>query len=332
MRALILGAAGFIGGQIARALAERGHSVRALRRANSSTVALGGVPAEFVYGDLRDRMTLLAAMRGAEAVFHAAAYYPPNSLAPHRSLRIAVAGMRNVLECAREAGVGRLVYTSSLSTVGRPPAGRALADERDYYLPGSVADPYFEAKWAMEAECYRAVAASQDIVALCPTAVFGPGDVKPTTGLTLLALARGLLPTYVEGRTNIVDVRDVAQAHVAALASGRGGERYILGGHNPTVGATLGLAARLAGVPPPRVRVPARLALLAGKLGEAAALALPGRPFLPFSEAIEMIRHGQHYDCAKARRELGLAGRPIEETMRDSLAWFREHGYLKRDT
>jgi dihydroflavonol-4-reductase len=330
MRVLVLGATGFIGGQIARALAARGYTVRALRRASSSTLALEGVPAELVYGNLRDRATLLAAMRGVDAVFHAAAYYPPNSLAPRRSLRFAVAGMRNVLECAREAGVRRLVYTSSLSTVGPPGAGRTLADERDYYLPGSIADPYFEAKWAMEAEAYRAVAAGQDIVVLCPTAVFGPGDVKPTTGVALLALARGLLPTYVEGRSNIVDVRDVAQAHIAALELGRSGERYILGGHNTTVGATLRLAARLAGVAPPRLRIPPRLALLAGKLGEAAALALPGRPFLPLSEAIEMIRHGQHYDCSKARRELGLGGRPIEETLRDSLAWFRGHGYLEK--
>jgi dihydroflavonol-4-reductase len=329
MRVLVLGATGFIGGQIVRALVERGYAVRALRRSGSSTRVLDGLPIEVAVGDLHDRAALLAAMRSVEAVFHAAGYYPHNSLAPRRALRLATAGMRNVLECARNAGVRRMIYTSSLSTIGPPAAGRVQADERDYYLPGSVADPYFESKWAMESEVYRVAAAGQEVVALCPTAVFGPGDVKPTSGTVLLALARGLLPAYVEGRTNIVDVRDVAQAHVVALERGRSGERYILGGHNTTVGATLTLAARLAGAPAPQVRVPAGLALLAGKLGEVAALALPGRPFLPFNEAIEMIRHGQHYDCAKAQRELGLTGRPIEETLRDSLVWFREHGYLK---
>jgi dihydroflavonol-4-reductase len=329
MHVLVLGATGFIGGQIVRALAERGYTVRALRRSKSSTLALAGLPVEFVSGDLRDRPALLAAMRGVEAVFHAAGYYPHNSLAPRRALRQAVAGMRHVLECARAASVGRVIYTSSLSTIGPPAVGRALADERDCYLPGSVADPYFEAKWAMESEIYRAAVAGQQVVTLCPTVVFGPGDVKPTSGTILLALARGLLPAYVEGRINIADGRDVADAHVVALERGRPGERYILGGHNTTTGAALTLAARLANVPAPRVRLPADLALLAGKLGEVAALALPGRPFLPFSEAIEMIRHGQHYDCAKAQRELGLASRPIEATLRDSLAWFREHGYLK---
>jgi dihydroflavonol-4-reductase len=330
MRILVLGATGFIGGQIARALVERGYTVRALRRPGSLTLAIDGLPIEFAIGDLRDRAALLAAMRGVDALIHAAGYYPRNSLAPRRAIRQAVAGMRQVLECARTADIAKVVYTSSLSTIGPPSAGRALADERDYYLPGSVADPYFEAKWAMESELYRAAAAGQQVVALCPTVVFGPGDVKPTTGTLLLMLARGLLPAYVEGRTNVVDVRDVAQAHVAALERGRTGERYILGGHNTSIGATLILAARLVGAPPPRMRLPAALALLAGKLGEVAALAIPRGPFLPFNETIEMIRHGRHYDCTKAQRELGLASRPIEETLRDALEWFREHGYLKK--
>jgi dihydroflavonol-4-reductase len=330
MRVLVLGATGFIGGQIVRALVERGYTVRALRRSGSSTLAIQGLPVEFAYGDLHDRPSLLAAMRGVEALFHAAGYYPHNSLAPRHALRQAVVGMRHVLECARAADIERVIYTSSLSTIGPPVDGRALADERDYYLPGSVPDPYFEAKWAMEAELYRAAVTGQQVMALCPTVVFGPGDLKPTSGTILLALARGLLPAYVEGRTNIVDVRDVARAHVVALERGRPGERYILGGHNTTIGAALTSAARLAGISAPRARLPATLALLVGKLGEVAALAIPGRPFLPFSEAIEMIRHGQHYDCTKAQRELGLTSRPIEETLGDSLAWFRERGYLKK--
>jgi dihydroflavonol-4-reductase len=330
MHVLVLGATGFIGGQVARALVARGDAVRALRRPSSSLRMLDGLPIELVTGDLRDPASLLAAMHGVEAVVHTAGYYPPNSLAPRRALRLAVAGIRAVLDCARVAGVGRVVYTSSLSTIGRPAGGRSLADERDFYLPGDVADPYFEAKWAMEAEVYRAAAAGQDVVVLCPTVVFGPGDVKPTTGSSILALARGLLRAYVEGDINVVDVRDVAQAHAAALDRGRGGERYILGGHNTTVGATMAVAAEILGVAPPRLRLPGLAALLAGKLGEVALLALPNGPLMPLNEAIEMIRHGQHYDCAKAQRELGLESRPITATLQDSVAWFREHGYLRK--
>lgn len=327
MRVLVLGATGFIGGQVARALVEHGHTVRGLRRATSSTLALHGLPVELVPGDLRDRAALLAAMRGMEAVVHAAGYYPPNSLAPRRALRTAVAGMRAVLEAAQMAGVARIIYTSSLSTIGPPPPGRALADERDAYLPGSVADPYFEAKWAMEAEAYRAVVGGQDVVVLCPTVVFGPGDVKPTSGTALLALARGLVPAYVDGKINVVDVRDLAQAHVAALERGRRGERYIVGGQNTSVAEVIRTAAQIAGVAPPQHRVPTAIALLAAKVGEVAALAIPNRPLLPFSEAIQVVRHGQHYDTAKARRELGLTTRPLAETLRDTLAWFRAHGY-----
>lgn len=332
MRVLVLGATGFIGGQIARALIERGHEVRALRRAASSTLAIADLPVEYARGDLRDRASLLAAMRGVDAVGHAAGYYPPNSLTPRRSVRQAAAGMRAALECARAAGVERIVYTSSLSTIGPPGHGRALADERDAYLPGSVADAYFEAKWAMEAEAYRAVAAGQHVTIICPTAVFGPGDVKPTTGVTLLALARGMMPAYIEGKINVVDVRDLAHAHVAALEGGRSGERYIVGGHNTSVGEVMRAAARILGVDPPRLRVPSGVALLAGKVGEAAALAIPGAPLLPFTEAIEMIRHGKHYDLSKARRDLGLTARPFDETLRDSVAWFRAHGYLKPES
>lgn len=330
MHVLVLGATGFIGGQIARALVERGHSVRALRRATSSLLAIDGLPLEVVQGDLRDRASLLAAMQGVEAVFHAAGYYPPNSLTPRQSVRQAAAGMRAVLESARMAGVSRIVYTSSLSTIGPPSDGRKLADERDAYLPGSVAAAYFEAKWAMEAEAYRAVAGGQDVVLICPTAVFGPGDVKPTSGIALLALARGLMPAYIDGKINIVDGRDLAQAHLAALERGRSGERYIVGGHNTSIGEVMRVAAPIVGVAPPRLRLPVLAALLAGKVGEVAALALPKQPLLPFSEAIEMIRHGQHYDLSKARRELGLTTRPLEDTLRDSVSWFREHGYLNR--
>lgn len=329
MRVLVLGATGFIGGQITRALAERGHTLRALRRAKSSSLATSGVDVEYVVGDLRDRASLLAAMRGVEGVVHAAGYYPPNSLAPRLSLRIAVSGMRAVLDVAAQAGVTKIVYTSSLSTIGPADSKRGLADERDFYLPGSVNDPYFEAKWAMECEAYRAAAAGQQIVVVCPTIVFGPGDVKPTTGTILIMLARRLLPAYIEGKANVVDARDVALAHVAALERGRVGERYILGGHNTTIAELMRTTARLAHVAPPTRQVPARLALALGKLGEAASLALPNRPLTAISEVIEMIRNGQHYDTAKARRELGLTTRPIERTIGDTLAWFREHGYLK---
>jgi dihydroflavonol-4-reductase len=267
-------------------------------------------------------------MQDIEVVYHAAGFYPWHSLTPRQSMRHAVAQMRMVLDTASTAGVRRIVYTSSLSTIGPARNKYQLADEHDLYVPGSVADPYFETKWAMEAEAYRAVTAGQDIVILCPTMVFGPGDVKPTTGLTMLALARGLIRAYIEGKINIVDVRDLASAQAMALNRGRPGERYIIGGHNTTVGEALGLGARLAGVSPPRRQLPAGLARVAGKIGEIMLLALPRKRFLPLVEPIEMIRRGQHYDCRKAQQALGLVSRPLQDTLRDTLEWFRQHKYL----
>lgn len=329
MRVLVLGATGFIGGQIVRSLTEHGHTVRAFRRPTSSLLALQGLPVEFVQGDLLNRESLVSAMRDCEGVFHAAGYYPPDSLSPRRALRQAVTGMRSVLDAAHTASVRRLIYTSSLSTVGPPSAGRQFANEHDIYLPGSIADPYFEAKWAMECEAYRAITPGLEVVTICPTVVFGPGDIKPTTGVALLALARGLLPTFVEGKTNTIDVRDLAAAHVTALEHGRSGERYIVGGHNIMVSSVLQLAARVLGVAPPRLQVPAQIALATGKLAEVVMRLLPNPPFLPIHETIEMIRHGQHYDCQKAQRELGITTRPLEETFQDAREWFERHGYLK---
>lgn len=329
MRALVLGATGFIGGQIARTLAAHGHTVRALRRSTSPMLALEDVPAEIVVGDMQHPSSLQAAMRGIDIVFHAAGYYPPNSLAPRAAVRQAAAGMRAVLQAAQTTGVQRIIYTSSLSTIGPAPRGRSLANEHDAYLPGSVAASYFDAKWAMEHEAYRAVAAGQDIVILCPTVVFGPGDVKPTSGIALLGLVRGLMPVYIEGALNVVDVRDLAEAHVAAADHGRNGERYIIGGHNTTVSELVRHTAQIAHIQPPRLRLPANIAMLAGRVGEVAALAIPGRPLLPLSEAIDMIRHGQHYDIGKAQRELGLSTRPLTQTIEDTLTWFRTHGYMR---
>lgn len=328
MQTLVLGATGFIGSNIARALVAHGHRVRVLRRSRSSTLALDGVDVQYVTGDVTDTASLVAAMQGVSAVFHVAGYYPPNSLNSRKAMRIAVAGMRAVLDAAAVAQVQHIIYTSSLSTIGTPTEGRTLSDERDHYLPGSVNNPYFEAKWAMECEAYRAALAGQRVVMLCPTIVFGPGDVKPTSGSAVIALARGMLPAYIDGKTNAIDVRDVAEAHIAALEQGRSGERYILGGRNTTVLALTQTAAQLLGVRVPRRQVSASLAMLVGRASEVAMQALPKKPLFPLTEAIEMIRHGQHYDISKAQGELGLAARPIDEALRDGVAWFRQHGYL----
>lgn len=319
MQTLVLGATGFMGGQIARAAVERGWPIRGLRRRAGSTGAIGDLDVEWFDGDLADAGALRAAMDGCEVVFHAAGYYPWASRNVRKAVRTATAQIRTVLSAARDAGVARLVYTGTLTSVGPPSEPGRLADERDFYLPGSVDSSYYECKWAMEAECYRAAAGGFPVVVLLPTVVFGPGDVKPTTGRLIVMLAQGRMPVSVDVPINLVDGRDVAAAHLAAAEWGQVGERYIIGGHNTTMPEVATLTARLAGRRPPR---PLSTGLVNAIFSITDALRVP------VVETVRTLRYLQPLDSSKARRDLALRPRPLEDTLRDTLAWFRQHGYL----
>jgi dihydroflavonol-4-reductase len=324
--ALVLGSTGCIGNNVTRACLAAGWAVRAFHRASSPTWMLDGLEVEHAIGDLHDRESLVAAMRGCDVVFHAAAYYPRHSLDMAGSLRDAVGGMRHVLRAAAEAGVGRLVYTSTLTTIGPPAEPGRLADERDFYLPGSTDSAYFECKWAMEAEAWRAIAEGLPVVIVNPTAVFGPWDVKPTTGEILLNVAKGRLPFWLDLDVNVIDARDVGQGQVLAAERGRVGHRYILGGENLALRDALAVTAQEAGVRPPRWR--ASLGLVGAMVRIAEMLGrLPLIKPLPL-EHFKTLREWRALDTTKAQRELGLKVRPVIETVRDTLAWFREYGYL----
>lgn len=321
MRVLVLGATGFIGGQIARAAHTEGWEVRGLRRTPGAVGAVGDLPLRWHEGDLGDGEGLTEAMQGCDVVFHAAGYAAATERSVRRAVREGVSQMRRVLGAAREAGVGRVVYTSSLATIGQPrPGGDRLADERDPYVPGSTWNSYYESKWLMELEALRATRAGLPVVSLCPTAVFGPGDVKPSTSQILLMLAQGRLPAAVDLVTNFVDGRDVALAHVRAVSRGEPGERYILGGHNLNVADMLREAAEAGGVRAPR-RVLSRRAA-ERLIGLAEALRLP------LTATMRALPYWQPYDCSKGWEVLGFTPRPFAETARDTIAWFREHGYV----
>lgn len=318
-RCCVLGATGFIGGRIAREAVERGWHVRGLRRRSGAQGAIGDLDVAWADGDLKDVGSLVETMAGCDVVFHAAAYYPEGTSNAWEAVEKGVAGMRNVLAAAAEADVGRLVYTSSLTTVGPPRDSRDLADEEDLYTPGSVPLPYFEVKWAMEMEAMRAAARGLPVVVVIPAAVLGPGDVKPTTGELLLWVAKGALPGYVEGEINVVDGRDVAAGEIAAAEKGEVGRRYILGGHNMTFRRVLSMAAEAAGRRPPRRAWPAWLIRAAAMVGN-----LLGSPT---AQHLAAIQHWQPLDRSRAERELGLGDPiPFEKTCRDALAWFEARG------
>lgn len=324
MQVLVLGGTGFIGGQIVRAALAAGFAVRALRRRHT-VGALADVArrVEWVTGDLDDVDSLITAASDCDVLFHAAAYYPESSRDIPGEVAYAEVQMGRVLDAARRTGVQRVIYTSSLTTVGPPGEPCRLADERDFYIPGSSNSVYYEVKYAMEQRVLQAAADGLPVVILLPTAVFGPGDVKPTTGQVLLEVAKGHVPVYIDGAVNVVDGRDVAAAHVAAVERGRVGQRYIIGGHNLTLRQALNAAAQAAGVAPPRLKLPWAVVDAVVRI----SAALP---------AVELPQHGdtlhllQPLSTLKAERELGLTARSLEETVYDTIAWFREQGYLSR--
>ncbi|MFL7790786.1 MAG: NAD-dependent epimerase/dehydratase family protein [Anaerolineae bacterium] len=322
VRCCILGATGFIGGQIARAAFDGGLQVRGVRRRPEATGAIGDLEIEWMTGDLADPASLVTTMRGCPLVFHAAGYYPRRARNIQEIVRHGVIGMRNALNAAVTAGVKRFIYTSALTTVGLPADPSRLANEHDLYMPDSILNPYYEVKWAMEMEALRAAAEGLPIIVVLPTAVFGPGDVKPTTSSFLLAVAQGRVPGYVEGAINVVDGRDVAAGHIAAAKRGRPGQRYILGGHNLTIREMLAVAANAAGRRPPGLKLPLWIVRAAAGVG--------GKLGIAGTHHLQAIAHWQMLDVSRARTELGLPDPiPFDKTCRDTLDWFYEHGYLK---
>jgi dihydroflavonol-4-reductase len=242
------------------------------------------------------------------------------------SLRVAVEQMRRVLRAARESEVGRLVYTSSVTTIGHPGESGRLADERDFYVPGSTHSAYYESKWAMEAEAWRAAAEGLPVIILNPSTVFGPWDVKPMTGQIMVMAAKGHVPFWLNLEQNVVDARDVGIGHVLAAERGQIGERYILGGENATIRGLLGAIADEAGHAPPKWRAPLGAVMALVKVAELLGR-LPLVKPLPL-EHFKTLREWQALNIGKARDRLGFSPRPLSNTVRDTLAWFREYGYL----
>jgi dihydroflavonol-4-reductase len=321
MRVCVLGATGFIGGQIARAASAAGHPVRAARRNPNNAGAIADVPVEWVSANLNDAGSLVQAMQGCEVLFHAAASYPEDHRHIAQAVMDAQSEMRRVLDAARQAGVRRVIYTSTLTTMERIlplPQGEGrgegiLLDETCFYQPGSAQSAYYEAKFAMEQIALHT--RDIDVVVLMPTAVFGPGDVKPTTGIVIREAALGHIPVYFDAVLNAVDARDVAAAHLAAMEKGNVGERYAIGGHNLTLLELLSTVAKVAGKFPPRVKV--SRGLLAGAIHAIDAL-----PFTNLPDHIRMFEFWAPVNSSKAERELGHTARPFEHTVRDTLSWF----------
>jgi dihydroflavonol-4-reductase len=326
MRALVLGATGFIGGHIARAALDAGWEVRGLRRRANRSGHLGELPVSWVRGDLKDYASLRLAMDRVDVIFHAAAFYPTDGN-PHKvqaQVEFAEREIQNVLAAALAAKVKRFIYTSSLTTIGHPPSEeKRLADEGDFYIPGTLPkSAYYESKIAMEQIVLDSVAQKFPALVLNPTAVFGPGDVNLGLAKLLIVVARGKMLGWLPGEINVVDVRDVAQAHIAAVEKGEIGERYIIGGHNYRVKDALTEAASVAGVKPPRFEIP--LWILKGLVAVGDVLSMIPLP----ANHLRTVEHWQGVSSEKAQQVLEFEPRPFHETLVDTIEWLRKTGHL----
>ncbi len=327
MKALVTGATGFVGAALARTLCAAGWQVRVLVRAGSDRRNLRALTVEAVPGDLTDPASLERAVERCDAVFHAAADYRLWVPDPEQMYRANVEGTQMLLEAAHRAGVQRIVYTSSVATIGLPADGGPGTEATPVGLADMLGH-YKRSKFLAEQKALEAAARGVPVVIVNPAAPVGPRDIKPTpTGRIVLDAALGRTPAYVDTGLNVVHVDDVASGHVLAFHHGRIGERYILGGENLPLRQILLEVTRLAGRPPPRVRLPHGVVLPIAYAAEFLAR-LTGKPTRVTVDSVRMARKRMYFSSEKAVDELGYRFRPARLAFEDALRWFREEGYL----
>ncbi len=325
---LVTGATGFLGSAVARALLQAGQEVRVLARPTSNHRNLVNLAVEIAVGALEDAASLARAVAGCRYLFHVAADYRLWVPDPAAMYRANVDGTRELMRAALAAGVERIVYTSSVATLGIVAGGSA--DELTPSRLGDMIGPYKRSKFLAE-EAVRGMLTQSGLPAVIvnPSTPIGPGDLKPTpTGRLILEAARGHMPGYVDTGLNVVHVDDVAAGELLAAEQGKIGERYILGGDNLSLAEILGEVARAVGRKPPRLKVPYAVAFSAAALGTAMARVTGREPFTTL-DGVRMSRKKMYFSSAKAERALGYKSRPAREAIADAVTWFAANGYLK---
>jgi dihydroflavonol-4-reductase len=324
---LVTGVAGIVGSAVARALAATGRRVRGTVRQSSAAANLADFPGELVEADLREAQAVSQAFKGVRELFHVAADYRLWARDPEEIVRNNLTMTQNVMAAAREAGVARIVYTSSVATLLPDSAGPA--DETRAARAEQATGVYKRSKVVAERLVEEMVAlGGLPAVIVNPSTPIGPRDVKPTpTGRILVEAANGRMPAFVDSGLNLVHVDDVALGHVLAAEKGRVGERYILGGQDASLAQLLADIAALLGRKPPTIELPRGPIYPLAWLAERWAGITGREPFLTL-DSLRMAKHRMFYTSAKAERELGYKARPYGEALRDALAWFRSQGMI----
>jgi len=327
VKAFVTGATGFVGSHVARVLAEQGAELRLLVRSNSNPRNIESLKADRVIGDLRDPSSLETAISGCDALFHVAADYRLWIRDPDQMYRSNVEGTRAVLEAARKNRVRRVVYTSSVATMGFTSNGRP-ADEQSPVSLDRMIGHYKRSKFMAEQLALKAGRGGLDVVVVNPTTPVGEQDVKPTpTGRIIVDFLKKKFPAYVDTGLNLVDATECARGHVAAFEKGRSGERYILGGENLTLKQILDKLAAITGLPSPNIRVPYVLALATGVVDELFTGRIRRREPRATIDAVRMGRKKMFVSSTKAARELGWKIVPVDHALRRAADWFRANGY-----
>ena len=326
MKALVTGATGFIGSAIVRDLLEDGEEVRVLVRERSDTRNVDGLDVERVYGDIRDGDAMKRALSGCDMMYFTAALFAHWTPDVDLLYEVNVGGTRASLRAALEVGLEKVVYTSTNNAIAA--SGPVPTDEEAVFNYWKAGDHYSMSKYVAENEARSFVSRGLPVVIVNPTLVIGTNDAKPTpSGQMIIDVVKRRMPGYIDGGINVIDVADVSRGHVLAAKKGRIGERYLLGNRNLTVEEYLKLIADTAGVAPPKVKVPYRLALAFAYFSELRAAISKAPPVVTAGE-VRIAKMREWYDCSKAVNELGLPQTPIDVTVRKAITWFRANGYL----
>ncbi len=327
MKIFLTGATGFVGHHVARALADEGAELRMLVRKTSNLDHLEDIDGETVVGDLTRPESYGPALDGCDAVVHVAADYRFWIRDPEAMYRANVDGTRDLLRMAREAGVPRFVYTSSVATMHFRTDGTIVNEDTPVTLADMVGH-YKRSKFMAEQQAIAAAKDGQQVIILNPTTPIGPSDFRPTpTGQIFVDFLNRRFPAYMDTGLNLVDVAEVARAHVTALTKGQSGHRYILGGENLTLKQILDKMAAMTGLPSPTMKIPFAVAATYAFFEEWITGRIRGRVPRTTLQEVLLARKKMYASSAHAQAELGFRILPVEPAMQAAIDWFRANGY-----
>jgi len=330
MKTLITGSTGFLGSAVLRELLDDGREVKVLVRKGTRTANIDGLDVEIAYGDLRDLESIRSALNGCDILYHVAAYYSLWDRDPQLIYEINVEGTRKILQAAKEKGLEKIVYTSTVGCVGLN-EDQTPATENTFFNQNTLSNDYKKSKYQAEQVALEFAQNGLPVVIVNPSTPVGPRDIKPTpTGKIILDFLNREMPAYLDTGLNLIDVKDCARGHILAEQKGVPGERYILGNQNMSLLDILLTLEKITGLKAPRIKMPFWVALSAGWACEMVSNHLTGKPPAVPLAGVKMAKYFMYFDSSKAVQKLGLAQNPVENALRQSVDWFKDNNYLTR--